>query len=404
MKNKIKILIISGMYPSIYNPIAGIFVQEQIKELIKQNCEVTVISPQPFVPFPVNLIKSEWNTYSKIPLKEIRDKITTFYPKYLTMSGESLFILKGLVMPYNMRSFIKSNLTKDFDIIHAHLTGFHMGWLAKSLKERLNKPLVITLHGSKSTYPKEKIRRVFMNKVLNSADKIIPVSNYLKNNVLKYGIDEKKIIVVGNGVNKKKFHSISKKKARVILELPIDKKIVLNIASLSKIKGQANLITAFLKLKQQLDRKIMLIVIGEGELKQELRKMAGEELDKSILFVGRKSHEEIPLWLSASDLFVLPSFNESMPVSLLEALACGKPVVATKVGGIPEVINSEDYGFIVNPGNISQLCTALNEALEKNWDENKITQYGSNFTWEKVVCGLIKIYKNILRGSDRDVK
>lgn len=404
MRNKIKILVVSHMYPSVYNPIAGIFVQEQVKELIRQDCDVTVISPQPFVPFPINLINSRWNAYSKIPLKEIRDKITTFYPKYLTMSGKSFFILKGLIIPYTTRSFIKNNLNNDFDIIHAHLTGFHMGWLAKSLKERLNKPLVITLHGSKSTYPKEKIRRVFMNKVLNSADKIISVSNYLKNKALKYGIDVKKIIVIGNGISQRKFHPISKKKARTILGLPRDRKIFLNIASLNKIKGQTNLITAFLKLKQQLDNKVMLIVIGEGELKQQLRRTARKELDKSILFVGRRPHKEIPLWLNASDLFILPSFNESMPVSLLEALACGKPVVATKVGGIPEVINSEDYGFIVNPGNISQLCTALNEALEKNWDENKIAQYGSNFTWDKMASELIKTYKNILRGSDRDVK
>jgi len=74
--------------------------------------------------------------------------------------------------------------------------------------------------------------------------------------------------------------------------------------------------------------------------------------------------------------------------------------VATKVGGIPEVINSEDYGIIVNSGNIFQLYTALNEALEKNWDENRIAQYGANFTWEKVAYKLIEQYKNILNEDE----
>lgn len=384
------------MYPSIFNEVGGIFVHQQVKELQKQGCEVKVISPVPWTPFPIKYFSKKWKKYSKIPQKAIWEGIEVYYPRYFTLSGDSFHIMKGLLMPCTMRNFVKRNLTNDFDIIHAHITSFHMGWLGKSLKERFNKKLVITVHGSKSTYPSERIRKIFIKKVFNTADKIIAVSNCLKDRVLKYGIDKGKVIVIGNGVDLKIFHPINRNEVRAILGLPMGDKIILNVASLSKIKGQTNLISAFSKVKKSFS-KTVLVIVGGGELKQELKRKAREEgVEDSIRFVGPQPHGKIPLWLNAADLFVLSSFNEGMPVSLIEAIACGKPVIATKVGGIPEVICSENYGILVEPGNPTQLYNAIIKAFKKDWRENEIAKYGAKFTWENVAKSLQNLYMNLL--------
>ena len=145
----------------------------------------------------------------------------------------------------------------------------------------------------------------------------------------------------------------------------------------------------------------MIITLGKKLNFESNREINNIEI-KQLGYI--KDRDKISEVYNIADIFCISSLDDNFPTTVLEALACGVPVAGFRVGGISEVINSEDYGFIVNPGNISQLYTASNKALEKNWDENKIAQYGSNFTWEKVVYELIRIYRNILRGSDRDAK
>jgi len=392
-----KVLVLSHMYPSTFNEVAGIFVHEQVKKLMTQGCDVEVISPQPFVPFLASKLKPEWQAYSSIPYKDTREGVTAYYPKYLTLSGEGFFVTKGLIMPYIMHKTIKMISAKEINIVHAHLTSFHMGWLAKRISEASNAKLVVTLHGSRSTYPARRMHKFFMKKVLSCADSIIVVSDYLRDSVLKYGVNEKKVAVIGNGTNLEVFHPRNKTAARRHLGLAEDGKLLLNVGSLSPIKGQAELITAFSRVKRQFDCNLRLTIVGTGRLEQELkRKAKEEEVSGSVLFAGSRPHEEIPWWLNAADLFLLPSYNESQGVSLLEALACGRPVVATKVGGIPEVVTSDRYGFLVQPGDISQLSDAIVRALQKDWQESEIAKYGTKFSWEVVAQKLRRLYSTLL--------
>ena len=143
--------------------------------------------------------------------------------------------------------------------------------------------------------------------------------------------------------------------------------------------------------------KVLLVLIGADIIKKTLVQQAEElGLIDSIIFAGPQPHEKIPLWLNASDLFVLPSYQEGMPVSLLEALMCGKPVIATAVGGIPEVMTSPEYGILVEPRNVAQLSQALLEGFSKDWREDRIAQYGARFTWEAIAKRIRGIYEDVL--------
>ena len=102
--------------------------------------------------------------------------------------------------------------------------------------------------------------------------------------------------------------------------------------------------------------------------------------------------------MNACDIFVLPSLSESFGIVQVEALACGKPVVATRNGGSEEIIISEEYGYLVETRNAMQLAEKIIQALDKNWNEKVIREYASNFTWEKISKEIVSIYDDLKEG------
>jgi glycosyltransferase involved in cell wall biosynthesis len=116
-----------------------------------------------------------------------------------------------------------------------------------------------------------------------------------------------------------------------------------------------------------------------------------------VKFVDGISHDEIPIWMNACDLFVLPSLRESFGVVQIEAMACGKPVVATYNGGSEEIITSEDYGLLCEPANPDKLAEKILIALDKEWGCDKIGEYAEQFTWETITKEIVAIYKSIIR-------
>jgi glycosyltransferase involved in cell wall biosynthesis len=122
-----------------------------------------------------------------------------------------------------------------------------------------------------------------------------------------------------------------------------------------------------------------------------------KDLGKYVFLAGGKPHSEIPLWINACDVFVLPSLNEGNPTVMFEALGCGKPFVGTKVGGVPEIISSEEYGILVNPADSHDLADKILLALEREWDTAKILTYAEQFTWDTIAKEIVGIYSNVVR-------
>ena len=151
--------------------------------------------------------------------------------------------------------------------------------------------------------------------------------------------------------------------------------IILFIGGLIPVKGLFNLVKAACILKEYKD-KLYFIIIGEGEEKSKLIKIANDlEVLDFFFFAGQKAHEEIPLWMNASDLFVLPSLSEGLPNVVLEALSTGLPVIASNVGGINEVITEEVNGLLFKPGDPEDLAKAIlrvvkNPSLFNNMKKN----------------------------------
>ncbi|EHQ36690.1 glycosyltransferase family 4 protein [Methanoplanus limicola] len=298
------------------------------------------------------------------------------------------------------RAILKNNLA--FDLIHAHFT-WSAGYVGARLKEEYDKPLVITAHGY-DIYDlpfRNYDWRKKIESVLNTADHIITVSN--KNLEFINQLDvSTPVSVIPNGFRNDLFYPRNTTECRNRLKLPLDKKIILTVGNLEPVKGHKYLIEAIHKVIQQ-RKDILCIIVGSGSLHNSLKRQIKKlGLEDYVLLAGGRPHNEIPLWMNACDLFVLPSLNEGNPTVMFEALGCGKPFVGTKVGGIPEIIISNNYGLLSERGKSDELAEKILTSLGKNWNHYEIIEYSKIFTWINIADQLMAIYEKYLTGKSKN--
>jgi len=162
------------------------------------------------------------------------------------------------------------------------------------------------------------------------------------------------------------------------------------VGNIEKVKG----VDVLIDTMQSLNKDVYLLLVGSGRLKNSLQsKVRRLKLGNRVAFLGTKPHSEVPLWMNAANLFCLPSRNEGCPNVILEALACGTPVVASRIGGIPELIKNKELGALTSPGNISELSQGIKEALEKKWNCEKIRQNVLGRDWEQNVNKLFHLLR-----------
>lgn len=156
------------------------------------------------------------------------------------------------------------------------------------------------------------------------------------------------------------------------------------------------MIKAFAEIAKN-DPDVICVVVGDGSLRGSLTSQVRSlHLGERMLFVGKRPHDEIPLWMNACDVFALPSLMEGNPTVMFECLGCGKPFVGTRVGGVPEVITSEDYGLLCQPGDPQDLAEKIAMALDRKWDSQSIIAYSGQFTWENISTQIMEVYRSVL--------
>jgi hypothetical protein len=397
-----KVLVISHMYPSTFNKVAGIFVHEQAKALINLGLEVKVVSPVPWVPFPVNIISKKWKQISMIPRYENIENIHIFYPRYISFPKSMFFELSGERMHKGIKTLIK-NIYKDykFDLIHAHVA-LPDGYAAMKLLKDYHIPYVVTIHGQDFylTINKNNKCKVFVKEVLENAEKIIVVSNELKKIAVKNFGDNKKIRVIGNGIpinniiNMKNSDYKSKMK----------KKILLSVSYLIKRKGIEYNLKAFRRLTDKYPNLIYQI-IGEGIERKNLEILSKElGISDKVEFLGILSHEDVMKKMSEADIFSLPSWNEAFGVVYIEAMANGKPVIGCKGEGIEDFVEDKKTGLLVQPKNVDSLVEAIDYLLSNPDKAKEIGERArklvlDNYTWEKNAEKTIKVYQEVLNNA-----
>ena len=401
-QNKIRLLIITYSLPTRFNPLAAPWLVNQLREL-KRYCEIKVLFPYPYVP-KIKFLNPYYK-YSAVKERDVMEGIEVYRPKYF-MFPRILFVPRFLNFFLSIEAFISffaskkmvDSMIKDWnpDIVNIHGV-FGEGLIGVRIKKKYHKPVLSTSHGEEMTkYAQKSFSKILIKYTLRNVDAINSQSNFLKNIVISLGIKNKKFYLIPMGANIAKFRPRNVSSARKLLGLPNDKKIILFVGHLIIRKSPEYLIKSIKHITKNRD-DILCCLIGEGPMKNDLTKLISDlGIDKYVKLLGLKPNKEVALYLNACDILVLPSLNEGLPVILCEALACGKPVVASKVAAIPELVN-KDVGYLSIPKNDIDLANKICMALDKKWDVNKIIKRSKMFSVPNSAKKLVEVYKELIK-------
>jgi len=292
----------------------------------------------------------------------IAEKAKRFINNVITFPCIHKFDLKSLFL---MRKFIEDN---KIDLIHSHKykTNFY-SYLATLPKKT---PIVSTCHNWISESCKMKIYEWIDKKILSKFDRVVAVSDEVKNKILDSGIPEYKVLKISNGIAVEDY-SGNNERDNIRTDFGIDKDSIVigNVGRLDDNKGIDNLLKVIKSLTEK-HEDILLLIVGDGPSTQKLQENAKVlGIKEKVVFAGFR--KDIASILSAIDIFVLPSLIEGLPMVLLEAMASRKPVIATRVGDIPQIIKHKESGLLVQPRDTVQLQDAI-EYLIQNRDESSL--------------------------------
>ncbi|MGQ9685782.1 MAG: glycosyltransferase [Thiobacillaceae bacterium] len=395
-----RIVVYSSLFPNAAQPNAGLFIRERMFRVGKR-LPMVVVSPKPWFPGQ-GLIRLLRPHYRPMPARrEVQDGITVLFPRFLALPG-AFRGLDSLMMAAGSYLTLRRLKAEGYNLIDAHFA-YPDGHAAVRLGRWLGLPVTVTLRGTEVPHSRKPTLRPKLQAVFQQADKVIAVADSLRQLALSLGLPADKGIVVGNGVDTTRFQPVDRQTARARCKLPAQAKVLVTVGALVERKGFHRVIDCLPALMAQHPDLYYLIVGGaspEGDMEAELRaQVARLGLSERVRFLGPVPPEDLKWPLSAADVFVLATRNEGWANVILEAMACGLPVVATDVGGNREVVARESLGSIVPSSDQAALTRALDEALARDWDRQAIRAYALENDWEGRVQRLLEIFGELYRGD-----
>ena len=397
MDPKPRILVFTTVFPSAGQPHLGLFIRERMFRVGKV-LPLAVVAPVPW--FPLQGIIRRWRPHFRpqVPDVEAQQGFTVYHPRFFSVPGV-FKSLDGLLMALgSLPTLLRLRRGNGFDLIDAHFA-YPDGYAATLLGSWLKVPVTITLRGTEVRLARTRLGRRLITTALARASGVFAVAEALKRHAMELGIEESRIRVIGNGVDTDKFRPVPRGEARRQLGLPPDAPILITVGGLVERKGFHRVIECLPELKKSFPDLRYLIAGGagpEGDFGSVLRKMISDlGLADSVHLLGQIAPDRLKIPLSGADAFVLATRNEGWANVLLEAMACGLPVIATDVGGNAEVISRPELGTLVPFGDRHALERAITQALTRQWDRNAILAYARENTWEERVSVLVQEFTRI---------
>jgi teichuronic acid biosynthesis glycosyltransferase TuaC len=346
----VRVLFLVSGYPSTKNPANGIFHKTQAEALDRLGVTVEVVAPLPAVPFGLHLLKRRWREYRAVPRRYVLNRVQIRRPRYLHWPLR-MYVGAGAERAFG-RATLRVLQTKP-DLVHAHVAyppGMAAAWLAR----RLGIPSVLTLHGRDVNVLPEINQRSLtrFGRAVAAADAVIAVSEALADRTEQ--LTRRRPVVLRIGIQMDSFRTApSRQDARHALRLPQDAPVVAYVGHLARSKGLLELLEG---LRRLAGAGVRGMIVGEGPLRSTVERATG------VSYYGLQPNERIPLLMAAADVLVLASHSEGLPTVVVEAGAVGVPVIATAVGGIPEILGC-DRGILIPPGSVDALVEAIRNVL-----------------------------------------
>ncbi|MCW4023223.1 MAG: glycosyltransferase family 4 protein [archaeon] len=298
---------------------------------------------------------------------------------------------------------------RNCDLVHAHGHVYMSSCLAGMLAKKYNKPFIVTQHNTYIDYKSwlntaENLNDVIIGKsVLKRADRILTVSKETMKYVLSLGADKTKTSVMYNGVDTDCFQSANKSESRDKLGLPLNRKIVFSARRLVYKNGLDTLIESANVLAKN-HPEVLFVVAGKGPSRSLIEERIKElGIEKNIKLAGFVPDELLPVYYGAADVFLLPSASgEGLPLVLFEAMSCGLPVVATTVGGTPEIVEHMQNGVLVPPQDPQVMADAISRLLAEKETMTEIGKQAkeyilSKLSWKENARQLLQVYQEFLQ-------
>lgn len=385
-----KVLVASHLYPSSFSLTSGSFVHNQVR-FLSAHCSIRVVSPTPWFPSLPGF--GRWSGYGRVKRREIRDGVEVKRPSYLTLPRRMVF---GRAWRSHLAALRRATDSPP-DLIHAHCA-YPDGLAAVHYGERLGAPAVITVHGHDirdlggSTSPWRKL----VVEALDRAALVIANGPDLYERMRELGISTHKMEIIPNGVDCEVFDSDFRRR-------PGERGWhLLYVGRFTEQKGVGVLLQAMAILRQKRD-DVRLTLIGGGEKTGRAavfyRQTEALGLRDCVEFFDELPWSQIPRYMNAADVFVLPSFYESFGLVLVEAMACGLPLVATRCGG-PNNLVEQGTGLLVEVDDAEDLARGVEEVLKTyaHYDRRAIRRRArEKYDYRQVAARIYGVYKTVLK-------
>jgi glycosyltransferase involved in cell wall biosynthesis len=360
---RLKVTVVTPVFPLPIQPYRG-HSEYQILLALSKHADVNVLCPFPRYP---SWFRPRFD-YRQPDLSYCPPGVPTRYFEYPALPGVTRCI-NGLVCAKYLEAYFR----EDTPDVAYNFWLYPEGYATVVAARRVGIPSIVCSIGSDLNRIADPASKWLTRVAMNRATLVATKGEYLRQQAIRMGIDAAKVINVLNGCDSNVFYLADRSAARAQLGLDKKTELVLFVGRMDTRKGILELLDALASLVRHRPN-LRLAYIGDGPDGQQLRHKAKHlALEDRIVLLNSCPSGKVARWLAAANLLALPSYAEGCPNAVIEALNCGRPVVATHVGGIPELV-SEKSGILIPPRNSRVLADAIDIALGRNWDERLISE------------------------------
>jgi len=385
VRKPVRLLTLTTLFPNGRNARHGIFVANRLRRLCDTGrVAATVVAAIPWFP-------GAYRDRAAIAATETISGLQVHHPRFINVPGVGMRIQPDLLARTLIDELRRIGAdTSGFDVIDAHYF-YPDGVAAARIADELGLPLVISARGSdinsigRIAFARERMRRA-----AERAQALIAVSSDLAKTMAELGMPEQRIHVLRNGVDTEMFAPFSRSEARARFGLPNSGSWVLGVGNLVPEKGFELLIHAIAGLDD-----VRLVLVGEGPLRSQLAALGKSLAPNRVAFRANMPQEQLRYAYAAANVLALPSLREGWPNVVLEALACGTPVVASAVGGLPEILPDGAPGRLVLERKVDVWRNALRDVLDAPILAERAHAYAGKFGWDEVIAQQVLLYERV---------
>lgn len=389
---RLRVLAITRIFPNAVEPLSAPFNRQQFGAL-GTLCDLRVMATIPWFPGSALVKRSKTWGLRDVPARDVIAGLEVRHPRVVYVPG-----LAGLSGALEFASLLPAFLEvkNNIDVVLGSWA-YPDGAAAVALARLAGVPAVIKAHGSDlNVQSTMRGPRTNLSLALPRAARVVAVSAALGEKAIALGARRERVCVVANGTDAKLFHVRDRDAARAGLDWPAPwpRRLILYVGRVERAKGVMDLIEAFVRISD-LEPDLALAILGEGGCLEEA-KAAAAHLSGRVRFLGARPLAQVPQWMAASTLVTLPSHAEGSPNVIREALACGRPVVGTDVGGIPELLGTDppgQLGAMVPARDPAALGEALRQVARRDFDPQSIRAQ-SGGSWDESATALLRVLES----------